>query len=247
MYFDLEQTYAGIATAFSEGDTAVLEEIEFEPRIDLEDRRTHEFVDILDNRSVNRREIKPNVDQLQTIVSNGRPDALGDQIEEYISNIEQFRDNLLESRDPIEFDTLLDGDCLELSEEVQYQNTPIDQLSRGQKGTVLLRIYLAKGEDPLIIDSPEENLDNQYVFEELIGAIREAKKDRQIFLATHDANLVVNTDLEQIVIAEFDHGEIAFEGGALEDAGIRAKGKGILEGGDEAFRLREEKYDLTLR
>lgn len=246
-FFDLNTMYEDIATAFSDGGTAVLDDIEIEPQIELTENRTRDFVDVLDNRSLNRREIKPYIDQLGSIVSDGRPEDLQEQIEEYISNIEGFRDRLLESRDPIEFDSLLYGDCLESSEEICYQGTQMDQLSRGQKGTVLLRIYLAEGEGPLILDSPEENLDNQFVFKELIGAVREAKKDRQIFLATHDANLVVNTDSEQIVIAEFDHGEISFKGGALEDQRVRGKSKEILEGGDEAFKLREEKYDLTPR
>lgn len=244
-FFDSKEAYGEIATAFSEGESTVLNEIRFEPHIEVTGDRIREFVDILDNRKVNREEIKPYIEKLEPIISGSRPDDLEGEIEEYISDIEEFRDTMLDSRDPIDFDSLLYGDCLELSEEIYYQETPMGQLSRGQKGTVLLRIYLAKGENPLIIDSPEENLDNQYVFEELIGAVRDAKKDRQIFLATHDANLVVNTDSEQIVIPEFDHGKITFEGGALENQNVRDKAKGILEGGDEAFKLREEKYDLT--
>ncbi|MDR5656503.1 AAA family ATPase [Halodesulfurarchaeum sp. HSR-GB] len=244
-FFDLKEIYGNIASDFSEGETAVLEDIEFEPQIELEENRTHDFVDMLDNRSVNRSDIKPLVKELDRIVSNSRPDDLREQIGEYLFDLENHRENLLDSRDPIDFDSLLYGDCLRLSEEIYYQEIPMAQLSRGQKGTVLLRIYLAKGEHPLIIDSPEENLDNQFVFEELIGAVRDAKKDRQIFLATHDANLVVNTDSEQVIIAEFNEGLISFEGGALENAEVRDKAKGILEGGDEAFKLREEKYDLN--
>lgn len=244
-YFDLKDVYAAIAEEFSEGETTVLDEIELDPRIESVEKRVRDFDDALDNRSVSRDEIEPYVEQLDTIVSGSRPGDLPNQVREYISDLECFREKLLDSRDPIEFDSLLYGDCLKLTEDIYYQNTKMDQLSRGQKGTVLLRIYLAKGENPLIIDSPEENLDNQFVFEELIDAVREAKKERQIFLATHDANLVVNTDSEQVVIAEFDHGEITFEAGALENQHLRNKAKGILEGGDEAFRLREEKYDLT--
>jgi energy-coupling factor transporter ATP-binding protein EcfA2 len=121
----------------------------------------------------------------------------------------------------------------------------MSQLSRGQKGTVLLKIYLAEGENPLIIDSPEENLDNRFVYEELIGAIRKAKSNRQIFIATHDANLVVNTDSEQVIISSFEEGQIEFDAGALENSDIRSDAKAILEGGDEAFRRREEKYELS--
>jgi energy-coupling factor transporter ATP-binding protein EcfA2 len=146
--------------------------------------------------------------------------------------------------EPIEFDGILYDTYLSLSEDLFYQGTPMGQLSRGQKGTVLLKIYLAEGDNPLIIDTPEDNLDNRFVYQELIDAIRKAKLKRQIFIATHDANLVVNTDSEQVVISSFDQGTIEYEAGALEDPDIRSEAKDILEGGDEAFRRREEKYEL---
>lgn len=243
-YFDLKKIYSEVADEFSEGEGKVLEDIEFEPRVELTENRTSEMAEILDNRSVNRDQIKPRIEELESIVSGERPENLEEQIREYIDGLEELRENLLDSREPIDFDGIVYDDCLELSEEIYYQGTPMDQLSRGQKGTVLLRIYLAKGENPLIIDTPEENLDNQFVFDELIDAIRDAKIERQILVATHDANLVVNTDSEQIIIAEFEEGVIRFKGGALEDEKVRADAKHILEGGDEAFRLREAKYDL---
>lgn len=243
-YLELKEIYEEVADEFAEGEGKVLEDIEFKPRIELNANRTSEMAEILDNRRVNRDRIKPQIEQLETIVTGERPEDLEEQIRDYIDKLEELRKFLLDSREPIDFDGIVYDDCLELSEEIYYQGTPMNQLSRGQKGTVLLRIYLAKGENPLIIDTPEENLDNQFVFDELIDAIRDAKVERQIFVATHDANLVVNTDSEQIIIAEFEEGVISFQGGALEVEEIRNKAKHILEGGDEAFRLREAKYDL---
>lgn len=243
-FFELKEIYDEVANEFSEDEGKVLADIRFEPQIELNDGRASEMNDILDNRSVNKDEIRPRIEYLKSIVSDERPEELEEVIREYIEDVEELREHLKDSREPIDFDGVIYNDCLELSEEIYYQGTRMDQLSRGQKGTVLLRIYLAKGEDPLIIDTPEDNLDNQFVFDELIEAIRDAKDERQIFVATHDANLVVNTDSEQVIIAEFEEGEIKFKGGALEDQEVRKNAKHILEGGDEAFRLREEKYDL---
>jgi predicted ATPase len=120
----------------------------------------------------------------------------------------------------------------------------LQRLSMGQKGTVLLKLMLAEGEHPLIVDQPEESLDNRFIYDELVGAFRDAKSKRQVLIATSNANLVVNTDAEQVVVARFQDGEISYRSGALEDLSIREDVTAILEGGEEAFRRREEKYGL---
>ena len=94
----------------------------------------------------------------------------------------------------------------------------------------------------LLIDQPEEHLDNRFVFDDLVPAFREAKTKRQILIATHNANLVVNTDAEQIVIADNTAGVLSYKTGTLEDLAIRDAIKAILEGGDEAFKKREQRY-----
>jgi predicted ATPase len=114
----------------------------------------------------------------------------------------------------------------------------------GQKGTVLLKIFLAEGDHPLIIDQPEENLDNKFVYEALVDAFREAKKRRQIIIATHNANLVVNTDAEQVIVAEFKDSKILYRWGSIENPNIRKNITALLEGGEEAFRNREMKYGI---
>lgn len=243
-HFEARSLYNKVADEFSEGETDVLAEVDFKPIIILDEGRVDDLEDILDMRSLKRPQIKQKLKELEDIVSQETPEELDKKVTEYLDSVEKLREHLLPSKNSFEFGNVIYDHCLELSEEIYYQNTYMDQLSRGQKGTVLLRVYLAKGEDPLIIDSPEENLDNRYVFEELKDAIREAKKRRQIFIATHDANLVINTDSEQIAIANFEEGVMTFEAGALENESIRDRAKGILEGGDEAFRQREEKYEL---
>jgi hypothetical protein len=88
---------------------------------------------------------------------------------------------------------------------IEYDGTDIRKLSPGTRGIVLLLLYLAlddADDRPLIIDQPEENLDPKSVFDELVGLFIRAKSKRQVIMVTHNANLVVNTDADQIIIAE---------------------------------------------
>jgi hypothetical protein len=122
---------------------------------------------------------------------------------------------------------------------------------------VLLLVYLeVEQEDnrPLIIDQPEDNLDSLSVYASLIDYFRKRKKKRQIIIITHNPNLVLNTDAEQILIAHFDgasNPRIEYRSGALEDVvsvgsqpSIREEICRILEGGEEAFMKREKKYSF---
>ena len=107
---------------------------------------------------------------------------------------------------------------------------------------------------PLIVDQPDENLDNESIYELLTTYFKTAKGHRQILLITHNPNLVVNTDSEQVVIAEAERREnqlphITYRAGPLEhndpeNQGIRQQVCRILEGGSDAFRQREQRYAL---
>jgi len=133
---------------------------------------------------------------------------------------------------------------------IQFENVNIERLSPGTRGIVLLLIYLGidtEDTHPLIIDQPEDNLDNTSVYNILVPYFRKAKQHRQIFLITHNANLVINTDSEQIIIACMERQantwpKISYETRALESG--KEEICQILEGGTEAFEMREKKYDL---
>lgn len=236
--------YGKVIDRFTENDSGILSDVSFEPKIEVSDSLADDFADLIDMRKRNKEDIVAEVQRLRNIVQNDEPDDVQSAVDEYLQGMEEFRQDTLSEVEGIKFDGTLYDSCLSLSEDVLYQDTPMEQLSRGQKGTVLLKIYLSEGDNPLIIDTPEDNLDNRFVYDELIDAIREAKSNRQIFIATHDANLVVNTDSDQVIISSFDEGKIKYKAGALEDSDIRSDAKKILEGGDEAFRRREEKYEL---
>jgi hypothetical protein len=139
---------------------------------------------------------------------------------------------------------------------IKFDGKDLQLLSPGQKGIVLLLVYLEVDQHdnrPLIIDQPEDNLDNLSVYQNLINYFRKRKKTRQIIIITHNPNLVVNTDAEQMIVADFDGGatpRITYVSGAIEDTkavpnrGVRERVCDVLEGGTEAFRRREEKYSL---
>lgn len=123
----------------------------------------------------------------------------------------------------------------------------LSKLSPGEKGALLLMFYLLVDKDdiPLIIDQPEENLDNQSVFKMLVPAIKAAKEHRQIIMVTHNPNLAVVCDAEQIIFAKIDKPEnnrIEYLSGAIENPVINQKIIDILEGTMPAFNNRDSKY-----
>ncbi|MFA5991541.1 MAG: AAA family ATPase [Candidatus Doudnabacteria bacterium] len=124
---------------------------------------------------------------------------------------------------------------------------PTEVLSIGQRGTLLLKVYLATStaKQVFIIDQPEDNLDNSFIMTELVPLVRRAKRSRQIIMSTHNANLVVNADAEQIVVALLDQDSAnPYFSGSLENPTINKAVKDILEGGEQAFRQREKKYQI---
>ncbi|SFF21495.1 hypothetical protein SAMN04488523_13110 [Sulfitobacter brevis] len=128
-----------------------------------------------------------------------------------------------------------------------FQETQIEQLSPGQRGALLLIFYLLvdKGRNPIVLDQPEENLDNQTIVSLLVPVIQEAKKTRQIFMVTHNPNLAVVCDAEQIIVATFQRKggpEISYCSGAVESSQINECVVNILEGTKLAFHNRGGKY-----
>lgn len=144
---------------------------------------------------------------------------------------------------------------IEIAYGVQYEDTDVERLSPGTRGIVLLLLYLAIDLDdsrPLLIDQPEENLDPKSIFEELVSRLRSAKQRRQIIIVTHNANLIVNTDADQVIVASCgphrpgELPEISYVSGGLEDPQIRAHVCDILEGGEHAFKERAKRLRVRI-
>lgn len=127
-------------------------------------------------------------------------------------------------------------------------NKFLDQLSPGEKGIVLLAFYLALDKDnsPLIIDQPEDNLDNQSVYNNLVPCIIEAKKNRQLIVVTHNPNIAIACDSEQIIYCHMEKQleKISYISGSIENNTMKNKVVDILEGTQPAFDLRKDKYKI---
>lgn len=124
----------------------------------------------------------------------------------------------------------------------------LKELSPGERGIVLLIFYLAlnKSNMPLIIDQPEDNLDNQSVYSKLVPCIKMAKQQRQIIIVTHNPNIAIACDSEQIIYCEIDkkNNAIRYESGSIENKNIKDKVVDVLEGTMPAFDLRRLKYKV---
>lgn len=121
----------------------------------------------------------------------------------------------------------------------------MDQLSKGQRATALLLLLLGASDAPLIIDQPEDDLDNNFVYQGVVRRLRELKGKRQIVASTHNANVPVLGDAELIVVLESDgrHGRPAEGGiGSLDERSVRSLAENILEGGPAAFNARQHLY-----
>lgn len=243
LYDRLRTVYSEMISHFQEGKSEILEDVEFRAELQLHDDVQSSIYELLDGRSVNFEELTGPVNALSE--ATDIPDDAHQLIDDYIEKMLEYSDELKEGSSQAEYERRIFNDHLKIGERILLDGTPMSRLSLGQKGTVLLKILLAEDNKPLIIDQPEENLDNRFIYDTLRSAFRKAKTDRQVIIATHNANLVVNTDAEQVVVAKYDDNVISFESGALENPNIRTQVAKILEGGRDAFIRREQKYDFT--
>jgi ABC-type lipoprotein export system ATPase subunit/uncharacterized protein YfkK (UPF0435 family)/predicted metal-dependent phosphoesterase TrpH len=145
------------------------------------------------------------------------------------------------------YDLIFGLNFLEPRYSLLFQDTQIEQLSPGQRGALLLIFYLLvdKGKIPIILDQPEENLDNETVFRLLVPVLSEAKKKRQIIMVTHNPNLAVVCDAEQIIYAKFDraaNSSITYKSGSIENSTLNEAVVTVLEGTKPAFDNRSGKY-----
>jgi type III restriction enzyme len=123
---------------------------------------------------------------------------------------------------------------------------PFDDASAGQQATALVRVLLNQTGPPLVIDQPEEDLDSQVILE-IVDQIWQAKRRRQLIFTSHNANLVVNGDAEQVVCCDYraagdQSGAKIKTTGAIDIPAVREEITNVMEGGEKAFLLRKEKY-----
>lgn len=168
------------------------------------------------------------------------------------SNTKKDKMNILSQlRDKSKLNELLDYiyslEYLNVQYELRLGDKNLESLSPGEKGLLLLVFYLLidKGDCPLIIDQPEENLDNDTITRVLVPCITEARKRRQIIIVTHNPNLAVVCDAEQVIYCEIQKNKkntVIYESGSLENPKINKRVTDILEGTMKAFRIRDNRY-----
>lgn len=145
------------------------------------------------------------------------------------------------------YDYLFGLGYLEVRYTLRLGGKDISQLSPGEKGALLLVFYLLLDteEIPIIIDQPEHNLDNESVVRLLVDCIRKARARRQVIIVTHNPNLAVFCDADQMICCKIDKSDgnkIAYSTGAIEDYEINQVSVNVLEGTYPAFDNRRKKY-----
>lgn len=149
----------------------------------------------------------------------------------------------------LELESMVLPDIIRLELNVAHigkeEYRPISKLSTGQQCTAVLHLLLLDNRDPLIVDQPEDNLDNAFIAERIVSELRSAKLGRQFIFATHNANIPVFGDAEWIGVLQASEGQASMPDefqGAVDVPEIRSQAAAILEGGKEAFIQRKEKY-----
>ena len=209
----------------------------------------NKILDFFDNRRK-----KFNDDEVVDIIANNSINSMREiyrlnrKIIHTISNNKKIEEQFRDSKELIDFYlTLWDLDNLSVEYDILLDSKKVFQLSPGERGALLIIFYLLVDKDdiPLIIDQPEDNLDNESVFEYLVPYIKQAKQRRQIIIVTHNPNIAVVADSEQVIYSKIDKADknrISYTSGAIEDSIINEKIIEVLEGTFPAFDNRTKKY-----
>jgi len=128
---------------------------------------------------------------------------------------------------------------------IEYRGKELKHHSLGQRASALILFVLSQQEnDVIIIDQPEDDLDNQTIYEDVIKLIRSLKPKVQFIFATHNANIPVLGDSEQVIACAYSDDAISMESGSIDAPNVQEKIVTIMEGGEEAFRLRKRIYEI---
>ncbi|MBT8763177.1 hypothetical protein KFV02_04445 [Desulfohalobiaceae bacterium Ax17] len=207
-------------------------------------------------------EIEQSNERIKKLIENKNfqeKDILKQFLDEIIQNLEidkregynnekrQIKEQIIQGKVFDFYNFLFSINYLEPSYELKLGEKHITELSPGEKGAMLIVFYLMLDKEniPLIIDQPEENLDNESIYKILVHFIKETKKRRQVIMVTHNPNLAIVGDSEQIIYVSIDKknkNTFSFSSGAIENPEINELSSKILEGTIKAFDIRRLKY-----
>ena len=153
-------------------------------------------------------------------------------------------DSALKGIDPERIDRLAlyspsDAVRVRFKDEMKKGWQPLEQGSPGQRTAALLAFILSFGNDPIILDQPEDDLDNTVIYELLVNRLKEKKRERQVIVVTHNPNIVVHGDAEYVISLDSRNGRtVVNKEGGLQEQDVRDEICRVMEGGEEAFRDR---------
>jgi energy-coupling factor transporter ATP-binding protein EcfA2 len=176
------------------------------------------------------------------------------------NHLSKFKENcqIYEKHDGADVNVLVDGgkviiDILKVQEtiwddyeSIMLNGKPVDKLSPGQRSSAMLPLIALAEKSPLMIDQPEDNLDNRLVGDVLVDILADLKETRQIVVCTHNPNIVVSGDAEQVIVLDSesnDKGRVQASG-SIDNDDIVQIVIDIMEGGEEAFRARQLRYKM---
>lgn len=179
--------------------------------------------------------------ELAAIVQRGDVQALADHLELDADRANRF---LLQLKDKaavfdVEVVDLHDRPTIKLRDGMDYKDATV--LSTGQKCTTILPILLLESASPLLIDQPEDNLDNAYIYETIVKSVRGVRGKRQLIFVTHNPNIPVLGDANRVIVLQSDGRMASLKAiGTVDD--VKTEIETVLEGGREAFRQRKDRY-----
>lgn len=241
-YNELQNVYQNAVNEFAEQDVRkfILKDVIFTPELRF---KADELLEQLFQRFVDKRKCRT-FSNFKARFTFTTPDEYVEWLKDNADKDEMHEVFLETSKKEI-LETFFE-DYLELSTSIKLKvgdrEIPLEHLSLGQKGTVILKLFLATTNCPIVFDQPEDHLDNNFIYTTLVPTFMEAKKKRQVIVITHNANLVINGDAEQVIVAKYEGEKFQYISGSIENPQIRTEISNILEGGQEAFEKREQKY-----
>jgi len=162
-----------------------------------------------------------------------------------------FRNYLIRNHEKPEFSDHILAWAPEDDLRIQYKRgnswSDIQTGSQGQRSAALLAFLLAFGEEPIVLDQPEDDLDNHLIYDLIVQQIRENKQRRQLIIVTHNPNVVVNGDADLVHVMEFGKGQcFVQQSGALQESELRKEVCRVMEGGHDAFSRRWKRLGVEI-
>jgi ABC-type cobalamin/Fe3+-siderophores transport system ATPase subunit len=188
--------------------------------------------------------LKPS--ELIDLVEQGKAKEISDIVGRDIGQINRVTSQLTDHDDLYTLEETIFEDSLDVTMYDNGRPKAVETLSKGQKATALLPLVLRPAPYPLIIDQPEDDLDNSFIYRSLVQVVTELKKERQIIFVTHNANIPVLGEADHVVVMRMRTPELAEQPktGTVDET--KREILELLEGGQEAFERREARYSELL-